>query len=476
MQAIDSERTDQQHCRLWWALLAVGVAALFYAIDAGDVTNEEARTLLGVNQILSGTASDDVSGHAWLVSLPHLPFVTKATPQSARLCSFVAIVMCIVLVDILLRMSVGQVSAAAAGIVTICSYPALVLANSATPDGMIALGAIGLVACAVCSALAPSGRQKIFFLLLGVGLAAVGIKAVTGSEWVGSFSRPEDRWVAITWCAAASCPWLFSLLLTSRHSFWNCQSRQTKVVLGAACGLQVLAVVLAAVFPARWLAAAMTMTAGAAAITGVAWQVWLAGQLPGKVARLQTRLVRSVLLGVPACVAVLGTVRIFQRYNFMERVQAVVVISLVAFFLAAWLLQRRWVAGYWLPVMIVFLACKFAHVHVYLLERDKWHSERPYANAIRERLPDDAVLVTDMSTSPSFRYYLDVPVTTFDQMPEDSSKRVYALVLQNDWQNENQPGLSRWRLVRTFDGAIGQQQFLLKRPRTVVADNTATVH
>lgn len=460
-------------CLVWWALLAVGVVALLYGFPAGDVTDAEANGLLQANSILRGSedVSNPVSGYGAMLAVVHTVWSQDVTPASARLLSFVAVLLSVAMVDILLRLRVGVWSAATAGLVTVCSFPAIVLSQTATVDAILAAAVIGSVT-SISQIILASGRGGRVgwgcVLLFWLGVSAV---SVAGIEVVGTFTKPADRGVSLFLALAAASPWLCTWIVCATPTYWQTLSKQERACTFTGASLALLGVAMGFAMPARWLAGSMVLLAGCSLASGCCWQRWLAGSLAPSIHKLQERCMRFVLLGAPLTLAVVGTWRIFECYNFMERVQAIVVVSLIAAFAAAWLSHKRMIVGYFVPLLMLLVACKFGYIHVYLPERDHWHSPKAQALALQRQIDAGSKLYTDFSTSAAFRYYLDRQVLPLGNI-DDNAVSDYAFVTEYDAPDTT---AGNWEVVRYFDGPVQNRMALMKRSAVETAAHASQI-
>lgn len=463
-------------CLICWTLMAIGVAALLYGFDVGDVTDAEAVALIESNQALQSGASagqGSPSGHSMLLAFLHRFWTSTVTPQSARLCSFAAVLLSVLFIDVLLRAHVGVWSASTAGLAMVCSVPAVLLSHTATVDAALMLAVAGLGCSLMQTLLTQSRRGRLGWGLLTVFCLLFGSLAAYGMDVRGSFVKPEDRSVSLFFAIAAACPWALTFAVCTHFAYWRTLTAPERHCSIGALALAALGLALATAAPAQWLAGSMLIVAGASLIAGVCWQRWLVGSLPDLVKGLHERLARVLLLGVPACIAVAGTWRIFVCYNFMERVQAVVVVSLVAFGAGLWLIRKRFLVASWAPLACLLVMCKFAYVHVYLPERDHWWSQRARASAIKREIADDGVLFTPLPVSPAFRYYLDRPVRPLSELPGAEADATYVLIPEDaPPQGDAAAGL---HVVRLYEGPVKERLVLWRRGAAVAAKPAATL-
>lgn len=387
---------------LAWSFLAWG-------LGAGDVTDREAALVLSANQAwdpqtepIVAAAGADTSAYRWLnpvlglLALPRDASSGLVTPFSARLASLGFWLATAALVGWRVGHKHGFAGASVCLLVLASSPAAFYASNLADFETLLALG--------VTFVLFAWGPSRVYeWILLAVATAGAGMIGL----WL--LPVPSELTPIEMAIVATALPWpiIAGLLALDRTVVRTLPASGDRVVRdGLAVAFTGAVVTLATQGQACGLGG-LLVTIGASLCMGALWpsfaSVYNCKRSPAAFGAW------AVMWGAPAIALGASVLRIFSTYQFMERTQVVTVVALAAIALGVVIARRGERRLILAPVTATLLAAKVYFVLVYLPERDQFHSQKPWANAVAAALPAGEPVAIDWAVTPAFRFYLDRP-------------------------------------------------------------------
>lgn len=479
---------------LWLLFVATALAVVGYGFSKGDLNNGEANTVIAANRtLLEGGASiqqptiaDDAASSAGPVSTGHatvLAYVGKLLgkplePQSARLCSLATVLAMLGCLYVGIYRSVGKWGARVVVLVTACSAPALIISGQATADALFAFAVVAAT-WAFFPKRSESDKRRLLSDLaryaLAFALIELAVLLVQGVDLAGWATAPQDRILSPVYTLLVALPWVIGLAPMLHRDFWDESAKRFESSLTIAVALLVAGLVLGYQMPALWMGCGLIVAIALAIPVAICWQRWLAGDLAESCRDLQEASCRTLALGIPAVAVVVAVIRIGVTFNFMERVQAIVVVGLAAMAIAVWVIRWRQPRLYWVPILAVAVTIKIVYAHAYLPERDHWHSPKPYAHAVGRHLPEGSTLYTDQEMVPAYRYYLGAataPLSALARSNDPAAPRT-ALFGEAEFFEAMSRNTGRWKAIRIFEGPKGNMLYLAREQPSEGVDRSA---
>lgn len=446
------------------AVLLVIVVTLFtfWGIAFGDVTDNEANFLARIADY-----------KLTVPGLSLLPDFLSREPLFWRCLSALVLVASASMISVWLRINGLRGAAPFGFFAVLCNLPAFVVASSASLDAVVLfLGMMIFVGISILAApnLADrwiNGACKLGgWLLFGGGICGTAalLSRVPPPLWA---TLPEEQLLTVVDALLFSLPWSVGIGFILVPSLWEALEGHAAAMLAAASVLIPTGIIVSLQAPTLWMSGSLLFIAGGGIAFGIAWQCQLAGELSPLASRLVSIQKQVISIGIPTLAVVIGIYRIGIDYHYMERVQAIVFVSVIVLALVPVIksLQRKehWQTSL-LGLLALFVVSKIVYVNAYLPERDQWHSPRPYANAIRSLLPPDATLATDLPLSPAYLYYLKARTLPLNGLDLDAAYRngVYLLAHVDQKQIEANALPEGWVPVRVMEGPGGSNWALFE--------------
>jgi hypothetical protein len=375
--------------RNWLAVaLSLAVLAVSYGFYLGDLTPREANYL-----VTNASGQMTRWGQLWLM----LPIDPLLVPTILRGVSVVAIFWLAWLAGT--TKPFGTAGRYASGLLFLLSPISIWLANQATDEALIVLlMVLGIGAL-------RQQEHRTFHRVLGVLLFLVSyILLVDPVIRNGSFVGRE-RWLPPpTFAMVLGSPALMAVLL-GRPWRWNQEAFEHRQ-LGCRAALAALMLIpITVVIPGRWTVVALGMAWISSRAAAAVLETWREAQLPPVIGRRLKNLSRILAFGLPTLLIVVGLVRIAMVYQFMERIEAGIIVAGCLLALAPRLLQRNLVSA---AVIISACVCvgKGVWSHALQWERDLFHSTRMFANAVRLQTDPGTEIRTDLPIDSTFKWYV----------------------------------------------------------------------
>lgn len=477
---------------VWLLLLCMAGFIVAHGFPRGDVTDVEAVNLLDAARYKAARAAADhqrvvASDYSIILGRIYGLIGREPSPRGGRLASVVGLLLVLGITYYGLRRDVG-IPAACVGVIAIaCSPATILLSMSAIPDALIAWCVLLASRCFFSESAPPAnltannavpvrhlswqGSSRYFAGLICVGMAVFMAGGIDLKGWA---TGAEDRALAPLYTLLLGLPWVIGLLPLASRDFWTNLPPIQSALMQNALRLMGVALLMSVLTPALWIGCGLILLAGCAAVVGVAWQRAMDNQLVNGGLRFHQIATGILIIGVPTTAVAFGVDRIGTDYHFMERVQALVVVSIASITLLPLLLKLKQRQFALLPVVAVFVSLKILYANAYVAERDHWHSPKPYAQAIRRLLPADAVLHADLPISPAFRYYLGhdvLPIDILDRPPVDGLAH-YAVFNDFEMRMATNSFPDRWQILRIIEGQAGQRLFVVRDQNRPIVEQT----
>lgn len=387
------------------ALAALVLGAIVgYGFWIADVTDNEASTLLSAS---AGRGS--LLGGLWASIDQSLG--QPMGPWSARALSCLSV---IGVLGLVVR-HVPRIGGLTAAFLLALTPAALLSAEKGTADALVAFAIIAasIRLSSVWSGIERDSRPRgwrvagqwfaVLALLLAVAVLAIDPSLKMGRDWLVESS------LSVTLALGATGP-LLLIVTTVWADAVPSTPRHRSDILSSALGMIVAGVVLATFAPEWWLGGSLALSAGIAVLAGSILLAWSEQRLDEASAARVAKARRRYLIVLPLLLAAIAFIRIEMVYNYMERVQALMIVGLIAAALGALASRRRSGALDAVALVAVLLTARLTWVNAITPEWDRFHSAKPRAAAVASQMTQEGPLYTDMPISPSFRYYLKRPV------------------------------------------------------------------
>ena len=346
-----------------------------------------------------------------LSSLPQLP--THSTPRTSlvieRLTSLTVALGLVTFLSLAMKRTSGW-SGVGAMLVCIASSPVMIsLASTATPD-------ICLVALLSTPFLRIVRRPSAFFavlagaLLLSLGILAEGDLVLFGGTYLQGIQGSEN----------------VSLLFV---------------------GLGIVTVV------SSWL-------------VGITVQAWLEGKLDADDSRLLRLAAAGVVLVVPFACIVIGSARLMNVFQYLERMDITLACAWIAIALAVGQIRLRMPEAHFFPILLVVVAAKITWVHALQPERDVHQGSAIVARAIAHAISDRGTVLIDTPVDPIFRWTL---LTECAKQDAHAPKHCWMIVAED----EHRSRASAPNEVRRFISPDGRKLILLKSEISTAAESAS---
>ena len=169
-------------------------------------------------------------------------------------------------------------------------------------------------------------------------------------------------------------------------------------------------------------------------------------------------------MGVPGVIILAAILRIGFQFNFMERMQALVVIGGAALLVGVKFVADGRRAYFLVPLLMTVLVGKVIYVRAIVPERDYRESPRAVARAIGRYIPKGAVLFTSLPTDAAFRYYVGAEIRPIrfrqDEMIEAAER--FVLFPKNKLAMMLQEKPYQWQVIRRFETSGGEAAYLAR--------------
>lgn len=431
------------------AILVVAALVILVGFRQGDVRPAEANLLLAESTPYS----------LLLDQVERLVAGTLATVDAVRGLSAIFMLLAVVVLLGWLKSTCGAMAALIGGIAVTCSL--------ATPILTTQISAVPLfLVCALLMAWSISAIRFHPTAIIWLGIAVLSsygafllLPSFREASWL---LKPEDHVLGPFYAVLVSLPWTLAAVLLFSRDFWMTlrpperRSAWTVSVLGP------VAIVGSYFYPEGWLGAAVLLS-----LTGIVPFAIVAEQRAMNRATVgvttwHVGLTWLFVLGIPMAAVIAGGVRIAVYHQQMEKVEALVIVGLIAAGLAILALRRKPSTLIWVPVLSVAVSAKILYLTAFVPEWNVKHSSKPYAAAITRHIAPEASLFTTLPTGPNFSYYLGRPVASLDALGKGSPIERYALISPQDFHLLQTKSGTEWDVIRQFSWTAGEPLWLAR--------------
>jgi hypothetical protein len=283
--------------------------------------------------------------------------------------------------------------------------------------------------------------------------------AVREASWITTADDPSlAPFYAILW----SLPWSIGIALCVSRDFWFTLAAGEKRTVATSLFLGAAALVGSFFYPGGWLAAATLCSVAGIVPLAITLEQRIGNRATLAVTAQHTSLLTLLVLGIPLTAILAGGIRIGVYHQQMEKVQALVIVGIIALILGMMALKRKSSPIIWVPVIAVAISAKILYLTAFIPEWNIRESRRPFAHAVATHMEDGAPLYADVHLGPDFEYYLGRSTAALTELNESSAVPRFALVSPKDFDSLEIRTGRQWQLIRQYYWSAGEPLWLAR--------------